>query len=216
MKSPSLQKTLIIRSIVPLILVMSLCLAFYIHSSLKQYNASEFQTLKNLSFSSSHIIQSHLNNYFQESSTNLEKDLPASATDNIDLYFKSLLTSPYISALTLLDNHLSVVQHSGSNLVARLNPNQFIENDAVIITTKNERIFVTPIFKNVNAQKVRSHWLLITLNNEPAKQQLSNLILSSLLFALGLLALYLFLINRIANGMSKAIDNVNSQLFAIS
>lgn len=216
MKSHSLQKSLILRSIVPLILVVSLCLVFYIHSSLKQYNASEFQILKNLSFSSGHIIQSHLNQYIHDSSTTSHEDFSNFATNNIEAYFKSLLTSPYISALTLLNNQLNVVQHSGSNLVARLNPNQFLENDAVIITTKNERIFVTPIFKNINDQKVRTHWLLITLNDERAKQKLSNFIFSSLLFGLGLLALYLFLINRIASGMTKAIDKVNAQLLAIS
>ncbi len=216
MKPPSLQKTLITRSLAPFILVLSLCLAFYIYTSLKQYNSSELQILKNLSFSSNHIIQYHLNQYNHENSSTSEEGFYTPTLNNIDSYFKSLLTSPYISALTLLDNQLNVVQHSGSNLIARLNPNQFLENDSVIITTKNERIFVTPVFNDLNNQKIRSHWLLITLNKESAEHQLLNLIISSLLFGLSLLTLYLFLIKRIANGMSKAIDNVNTQLLAIS
>ena len=216
MKSPSLQKILIIRSIAPFILVMSSCLAFYIYASSKQYNYSEFQTLNNLSFSSSHIIQSHLSQYIDEHASTSEEEFSTSSPDNIDVYFKSLLTSPYISALTLLDNQLNVVQHSGSNLIARLNPNQFLENDALIITTKNERIFVTPIFNQLNDIKNRSHWLLITLDEEPSKYHLFKLIISSLLFSLILLALYLLLIKRVANSMSKAIYNVNAQLFAIS
>jgi two-component system sensor histidine kinase BarA len=97
-----------------------------------------------------------------------------------------------------------------------LNPNQFLENDAVIITTKNERVFVTPVFNQINDQKVRSHWLLITLNEKSANHQLLSLIISSLIFSLSLLALYFFLIKRITSGMSKALDKINTQIFAIS
>lgn len=216
MTSRSLKKTLIIRSIAPLILAISLCLSFYIFTSLKQYSSSEFQALKNISFSSSHVIQSHINQYLDEQNDLAENDFSSPAPDNISAYFTLLLSSPYISAITLLDNQLNVVQHSGNNLIARLNPNQFLENEAVIISTKNERVFVTPIFNYANKLKARSHWLLITLSEEPSSHHLFNIIISSLGFGFGLFALYLLLINRMTNGMTKALANINHQLVSIS
>ncbi len=216
MTSPSLQKTLFLRSIAPLILVMCLCLGFYIYTSLKQYDSSEFQTLKNLSFSSSHIIQSHLNQYILENSQTSEENFSPKSPESINRYFESLLNSPYISALTLLDNNLNVVHHTGSNLIARLNPRQFLENDAVIISTNHERVFVTPIFNEQHEQKVRSHWLLITLNESPHTREILGLIASSLFFCFSLIVLYILLIKKITTGISKALGNISDQLVSIS
>jgi two-component system sensor histidine kinase BarA len=216
MNSPSLQKTLFIRSIAPLLLVICLCLGFYIHSSLKQFESSEIKTLVNLSFSSSYIIQSHLNQHIYNQSSQTIEELNNTASENLNAYFESLLGSPYIAALTLLDNQLNVVHHAGNKLLARLNPKQFLKNDAIIITTKNERIFVTPISSKINDQNIQSHWLLITLHEAPSENLHIILILSSTAFVLALLLLYFFFIKKLSNGVSKTLNKVSSQLNSIS
>tara|TARA_R110001592_G_scaffold7032_3_gene39474 strand:- start:6466 stop:9360 length:2895 start_codon:yes stop_codon:yes gene_type:complete len=216
MNSPSLQKTLFLRSIAPLLLLMSLCMAFYIHSSLKQLESTEFQTLKNLSFSSSHIIQSHLKHVINEKPSPALEEFRAAAAESLTAYFESLLSSPYIASLTLLDNNLNVVHHSGNNLIARLNPKQFLENDSIIINTINERVFVTPITSKVNDQAIRSHWLLITLDEAPSNNVYMNLALGSIIFIVSLSLLYFFFIRQVANGLTKALNNLSSQLIAIS
>ncbi|MFT6906595.1 MAG: two-component system sensor histidine kinase BarA, partial [Oleiphilaceae bacterium] len=216
MNSPSLQKTLFIRSIAPLLLVICLCLGFYIHSSLKQFESSEIKTLVNLSFSSSYIIQSHLNQHIYNQSSQTIEELNNTASENLNAYFESLLGSPYIAALTLLDNQLNVVHHAGNKLLARLNPKQFLKNDAIIITTKNERIFVTPISSKINDQNIQSHWLLITLHEAPSENLHTILILSSTAFVLALLLLYFFFIKKLSNGVSKTLNKVSSQLNSIS
>tara|TARA_R110001592_G_scaffold7126_4_gene40176 strand:- start:1746 stop:4646 length:2901 start_codon:yes stop_codon:yes gene_type:complete len=216
MNSPSLQKTLFIRSIAPFIFVMSLCLAFYIHSSLKKFESSEFDTLKHLSFTSSHIIQSHLNLLRYENSSLTQEEFRSSTSENLNHYFESLLHSPYIAALTLLDNQLNVVHHSGNNLIAVLNPNQFIKDDALIISTINERVFVTPINRRINDQTIQSHWLLITINEAPLNNLYTRLVLSSIAFVLFLCILYFFFIKRVSSGVTNALHTINTQLVSIA
>lgn len=214
--SQSLQKQLLLRSIVPVILIVGLSLGFYIYVSLKQTISSELVSLKQLSFSSSHIIQTHLNQYIHENKKSDKPPEQNSGPEKLDKYFNTLLSSELIAAATLLDNQLNVVHHVGSDLTARVNPKLFNELEPVIITTNHERIFIKPIFSELHQQQVRSHWLLLTLNEAPGNNALLSTLLISLTMLFGLSAGYYYLLRRLSNGVTNSLNEIDQQVLAIS
>ena len=184
MNSPSLQKTLLKKSAIPFVLIWALCIIFYGYASIKNHKTSEFETLKDLSFSSRHIIQSHLSDYKKKNNYTNTDNLAHKPRQNIRHYFESLTKSPHITAITLLDNQLNVVEHVGSSLIARLNPNQFNTQEPVIITTKHERIFVLALTNDPLKQDIKPYWLLISLSEKQFDWVMLETIFSSLIFSL--------------------------------
>lgn len=218
MNSPSLQRRLITRSIAPFLIGLFICVCFYFFVINKQHETSELDSLRNLTQSSSHIIQTHINNFLQDQS------LSSSISQNpeqIKHYFESLLSSPMISAVTLLDNQLNVIQHTGNTVSTRLNPKLFNENANLIVNTNTERVFVKPIYQssddqNTVRQSVRSHWLLITLNEAPSNFYLFTSALIAFIFSFALIALYFLFIKKVATGINRTLSNINQQLKAIA
>ena len=235
MISPSLQQTLIRRSIIPFIFALVLCIGFFIDSQRQEFSFRERDTLENLTFSSSHIILDYLKNYLQDQ--NIDSRSYHLEPQALKKYFDDLLRSPYIESATLLDNQLNVVQHSGSRLTARLNPKSFPEQRPAILTTTNhglpsaisgidsgnlypdrekERIFVMPINRKVNEQSFRSHWLLLKISPVPENDFHLELIIKSLAFFLLVLGLYWLIVRRLAKGISQSVTTINTQLQQIA
>lgn len=235
MNSPSLQQTLIRRSIIPFLFAVLVCAGFYIDSQLKEFSTRERENLENLTFSSGHIILDYLESYLNDNKN------PARSYHLEPLalkkYFDALLRSPHIDAITLLDNQLNVVQHTGSRLSARLNPKFFPEFSPEILTTtekdnaatrfgiesnhlnlnsQQERIFVLPIIKQVNNQTFRSHWLLLKLSAAPENELHMELLIKTALFSAFLFALYWLVVRRLAIGLSQSISTINTQLRQIA
>ena len=234
MNSPSLQQTLIRRSIIPFLFAVMLFIGFFIDSQLNQHSVRERDTLENLTFTSGHVILDYLETYLHDTNTTARSyHLEPLA---LKKYFDSLLSSPYVESVTLLDNQLNVVQHTGSRLSARLNPKFFPEHKATILTTTEqgmststtgrettdlqpdteERIFVVPIFRKVNEQPFRSHWLLLKLSSAPENELFLELIIKALTLCLFLLVLYWLVVRRLALGISQSITTINSQLHQIA
>tara|TARA_R110002073_G_scaffold67049_11_gene167292 strand:- start:32527 stop:35463 length:2937 start_codon:yes stop_codon:yes gene_type:complete len=216
MNSPSLQKTLLKKSAIPFVLIWALCIIFYGYASIKNHKTSEFETLKDLSFSSRHIIQSHLSDYKKKNNYTNTDNLAHKPRQNIRHYFESLTKSPHITAITLLDNQLNVVEHVGSSLIARLNPNQFNTQEPVIITTKHERIFVLALTNDPLKQDIKPYWLLISLSEKQFDWVMLETIFSSLIFSLLLICLYILFIKISSKSLTSALNQVSDQLIAIS
>ena len=211
MNSPSLKRRLISRSIIPFLSIWLLCLSFFFYASIKHQSTTDLETLNSLSFASNHILHTHLyanNNLHTNSSTKVSKSIRS--------YFESLLNSPLVAAITLLDNRLNVVQHVGGQVLSRLNPKLFNDQQGIIISTKSDRVYVKPIVQTANNQNIRSHWLLITLDPAPSNSYLAEALFTAILFSAGLIFLYLFIIRRIISSISDPLNTINQQLIAIS
>jgi two-component system sensor histidine kinase BarA len=232
MNAPGLQQILLRRSILPFLFAVFACIGLFYDSQFKQYSAREQHNLENLTLASSRIILDHLDAYLAEQSHTGSSNYHMEPVA-LKRYFEALLTSPYIESITLLDNQLNVVQHAGSRLSARLNPKYFPETHAAILSTTlqglnpprtgrelnpvnsasdEERIFVLPIFRDINEQTFRSHWLLLKLSPQPADELQMALFVKSLLFALFMSLLYWLVILRLAGNISHSLLQISAKL----
>lgn len=221
MNPPSLQRNLIKRSILPFLLALLVCLFFYVDVNLKQFSASERENLEQLTFSSSHVILAHLDTQVVEK-TEITKAETSHIRRNISeiialrRYFESLLNSPRVDSLTLLDNQLHVIQHVGKPLAARLNPKHFPEIKSALVNTDQDRIFVLPIIKSYDDQPIRSYWLLLNLSRQVKQTWLVELALKCLAFSLTMLLLYYLFIKKFSQGIRQSIHKINDQIKAIA
>lgn len=176
-----------------------------------------FQQLSLLTQTSASITAQHLRNKATQKDDEKQSEL-----NDLNKYFDTLLASPLIESITLLNSNHKVLKHRGTQLSARLNPTTFPTVSPKIIETDNENIFVIPLntekrsttLSSLTQSKLKKQvdpssyqqeqskaWLLINTNRGSMNQEIGNTVMKAIwLMLVGAILCYFsvrFLIKQI-------------------
>jgi two-component system sensor histidine kinase BarA len=227
MKPINLKSRIALISSLPLILVV-LGLGWVIADHKLNAIEKQFrQQLDLLTQTSASIISQKLSEHFRN-----EEDSPLASDGLYIEHFDTLLKSPLIDSITLLDDKHRVLRHRGQKLSARLNPSSFPTREPEIVETNDEEIFVVPLtikrYKPINANLTvkkfandtryenSNAWMLINTNREAMSQEIGDVVMKSIWLILVCAILCYFSVRYLINQILSPIEKIGQHLGMLS
>lgn len=210
MKSLSLQTRILIIAILP-ILIMAISLAWYLITlRLNDSAQSYLDQLAQLTLTTSNILGNST----------------LAASDQTEIYTKSLLSSKLVESVTLLNTNHQVINQQGPRLAARLNPGTFPKKAPTLIKFQGESIFIAPIInthsditineKIVSVAKPKplktSGWLLIKINERQTIATFGTIIKQAIWYLLVVFTICFFTARFLSKKIVQPINDMAYKL----
>jgi len=195
MRLPTLKSNLLLKSGSAFVLTAVVVTLFSANRALEYRQHAYMTSLQNLVFSTKQEIQAHPSD-------------PAFAKARLD----TLVQSPQITSITLVDEHRTVIAHAGDSQTPPVNPSNFPAQGAHLIDQGALAIYIEAFAIKATKDKVHTAWVIALVDQSALVQAESKVLRTAALILLLTILVAVFLSKHLTKYVLSFIEDITQTI----